>query len=295
MVNANRREFLTGLAATTAILPAVARAATPIVGARVYVIDGQSNAVGWGLGPFVWKTSSFRDSRIKQIGRFDAANMRLIDMTGEPLHFWENNQADRMGRHGFGISTVRRCVAARSSDHIAIIVPVAHNGMSVLQQLGEIPGPPDWWGDTCARIDLALSYAGSTAIDGWFCQQGERDVVIAANPSDPAYPQMPDADHFAAAKQRYIDRVRTRYGTGFPFLMGKMCPQWTTAPAGVPIAMVKNAFDAALDTVAASNPACATINSNGLYSSTDLPVHFDAASAETLAWRYYSVWKTYAG
>lgn len=295
-MQSTRRAILSGLGSIPLLSLANQAEAMPIVGARVYVLDGQSNEVGWGIGDFTWHSSPVRDYLIKQIGRFGTANMQLIDMAGEPLHFWENNQADGKGRHGCAISTVRHCVGSHHPDHIAIIVPVAHNGMSVLQQLGETdmpPDAPDWWGDACARIDAALSYPGDTYIDGWFSNQLESDVIWAASVDDPHHAQMPDAAAFAAAKQRYIDRVRERYGNGFSFIMGKACPDWTTQ-YGVYLKDVKEHFNTALDQVAAANAGCKTVDTTHLHGSADFPAHFRADSAEIFAGRAYAAWAALA-
>jgi hypothetical protein len=249
-------------------------------GFDIIIYAGQSNEVGRGIGPWTDSDPS-NDGAIFQVGRWGADDMTIVPMAAV-LQFWSQSNTG----HGHGITYARLYAAQRLEvSRQVLLVPAADGGTSILQWLGLIQGNGnDLWGDMAARIAFALGQPGNNRIVAWVEHQGETDIVIALNPSDPNHALMPDAMTYQARKLDLIDKVRSAFGT-FPMTFGLFAPGWI---ANNP---VKASFQAALAAVCAQRPLCATVDTswlsdNHMVDPSQTAIHFSAAAQETLAVRH---------
>lgn len=248
-------------------------------GYDVFIYPGQSNTVGFGEGPFT-DTDPSNDGAIFQVGR-GADDMQIIPMAS-PLSFWVPKS------RSYGISLARYYAAnLLEPGRKIVIVPTALGDTSVLQWLGEASAPHPLYPDMAARINLCLGLPGGTnRIVGWFEHQGEEDILIAQNPSDPLHAQMPDADTYYAKKCQYIAKVRDDFGE-FPMQFGLYSQSWNNGDG------VKQEFENALTAVAKLHPYCRTISTLEVPDNNSLippqgAIHFTAEGQEMLAARHYN-------
>jgi len=106
-------------------------------GYDVFVIAGQSNAVGVGAGPYVdvLKSKSL-DAKIFQLGRYGTDNKKIIPGQDVLQHF---SYTPRTTTIGFGMAFARRYARWMDKNRKVLLIPAAMGGTSVLQWLGELP------------------------------------------------------------------------------------------------------------------------------------------------------------
>jgi hypothetical protein len=255
------------------------------VGADIIVYAGQSNSVGRGIGPFCDSDAS-HDGRCFQVARAPGIDKTIIPMSA-PLQAWGYDEA----QHGHGVTFARLYAASLlQPGRSVIIVPAACGATSILQWLGlaEGNGYP-LYGDMATRIRTALAAGGLLSrIVAWVEHQGESDIAIARDPSDPCHRLMPDALAYRARKLDLIDRVRSDFGM-FPMLFGTYSDAWLPGDA------IKLSFTDALIDACDARLFCVPVSASGVEANSQVetgqnPVHFSAVGQEELARRHFAAY-----
>ncbi|HEY1709360.1 MAG TPA: sialate O-acetylesterase [Rhizomicrobium sp.] len=236
-----------------------------VEGYDILIQGGQSNGVGYGLGPYDTDTLTDRDDRIVQVGRHGGDNGKIIPAFPH-LHF---HQAEKFSRYGYTLSLARRYAATKLRwRRMLLIVPAAKNGSSSTDWLGYL------YDDMAERIRVAKALPGANRIVLYTEHQGEADTPEPEGNIDAAI------ERFKANKQKFIRRFRAEFGS-VPMLFGGYAPAWVERRPE------REALMKATREICEKTPNAAFVPASSLTSNRDERIHFDAQSQETLSARHF--------
>lgn len=240
-------------------------------GYDVFLIAGQSNALGAGLG-----YDSKLDRARKHVHQFAGSGPRARKLVSANHPLFHQTPAP-----GVGFGTTFGNLHVEAFTRPVLLVPVArgesgfspNNGYSwdVRNQSLET----SLFRFACQQLDTALNTGPGRTLRGILWHQGEWDV----------YNKM-EAGLYTEEMEALIDGFRDRFGT-VPFLLGQMSPDRMAEHAGsypdinaaqhaIPSRIEKTAFVGA---------------PSGMYNSPDDKVHFNAAGQRELGRRYFESYR----
>lgn len=248
----------------------------PDPGYDIFVVPGQSNSVGQGLGSFgAYSGPAGYDNRLFQIGRFGGGALKVIP-ADEPLQFWDNELGTR---HSFATPLMRLYAARLPGCRKVLLVPAARGQTSIFQWLND----GILWPDFLVRLDMALRTPGKPRVVAWFENQIEADInnfVIHSGP---------DATAYHDAKLVLIDRFRALC-PDVPMFFGDPVEEWRNGQTA------KNNFVASLHTAISERDRCYSVGTAGFPSNTTIDpgesdVHFCAEGLGQLAYAYWDAFE----
>lgn len=279
----------------------------PSGGFDVVVVAGQSNAVGRGLGAAEEPPELLQDEhRIFQLGRFDAADGRVIPATS-PLQHWGQNPGKNLDRRGLALPFARRYVQTLSPDRGVLLVPVARGSSTILLWDREQQpfvhagmddsGPPVLWNDLVARTRQALAATPGNRLVAVLWQQGEADINAMANPRNGLHGFMTGGELYQAKLEELRAGLRAEFDVPdqppFVFLIGECNQAWQPMDGTVAGLQAKDVITRAARAAAASDPTGASrfVSSAGIsgYNGEHDTIHYSAEGARLLGARFFEV------
>lgn len=251
------------------------RRATPAeTGYDVFLIAGQSNALGAGIGH-----DAVIDRAHPHVHQFAGGGRNAGKvLTGEhPL--WHHTRAPGVG---FGVTFGN--LHAEATGRPVLLVPAARGQSGFVPQNGfswDVENHPDTFNlfrYACRQLDTALAEGPDRVLRGILWHQGESDVRHGMHSDD--YLEKMDA---------LITGFRQRFGT-VPFILGQMSPD-RMAEYGGAYLDINAAHHAIPSRVELS--ACVEAPS-GMFNSPDDKIHFNAAGQRELGRRYYEEYRRLA-
>lgn len=258
----------------------------PCDGWDIFIEAGQSNRVGFGLGPFPALDATFMAANVFQLGRTGAAFQQVIP-TGITvrgvlyggLHFWGG--VEKFAVMGGSIEKAIQWGKLNLKPRRKIlIVPAARGGVSISQWLGITQQPADVLAANTTLYDSLISYGkialalpGINRIVNFGWHQGEAEVnQINAGKGL--------SQEYFTNLTTFFRRVRSDFGPLFPITAGHLVPTWQPDNAA------KKDIDAIIEKALASDVWGSLVDTTGLTSNFDGefdltatgPVHFNAAS-----------------
>jgi hypothetical protein len=296
--------------------------AATFTGYDIFVIAGQSNAVGFGAASISQPkpdpyTGNAVESKIFQLSRLPdlvsctgsgyPIDRKIISGIVDPLHHWSYNCRGTASA-GMGIPFARRygLNSLAPNGRRVLIIPAAKVGSSItLWDAGDT-----LYEDMKSRINYALSLRSGNKLVSVHWQQAERDILAALDPADSLHAEMPSAQAYKVRLQQLVDNLRADFAAqgGFPIIVGQPSPKPRLppdVPPGEPV--VKAEFVAVMKAVVSANPCMAFVSSekppaipvpppndntelptnSDVTGSTDV-VHFSAEGQWRLGSRYYA-------
>lgn len=283
---------------TRAGTPALGNA--PTTGASsydVFLVSGQSNAVGYGAdGDYYTDFSTLLDGTpvtgLKQWGRFGSSADQIVDAV-EPLQhndsscdpsYYATPSSSTPRQVGFGLAFAKAYKNATGRD--VLLVPCAKGA----QPISAFAKGGALYTDMVTRTQAAVASQPSNTLKGVLWLQGESDAENGTN-----------VGAFSSSLNSLIADLRADLvAPTLPFIIGELIPAWVAdntvrPPKG--IAAAKAAINSALQTIAGSSN-CAWVSAQAIGSDPVLTpnnatedryiVHYSAASQRRLGARYYS-------
>lgn len=278
-------------------------------GYDIFIVAGQSNSVGFGLGPFLDPTASAElDQKIFQIGRLAESNLQVVPAADYLEHWFTTNGTQRGTGKGFGPTFARLYVAkVLASERRVLLIPAGVPGVASFQWddvLTPAPsGRPDFvdskvfLSDLKMRIQIALSLPGGNhRVVGLLWHQGESDVPCL-QPNFWCHPLTPAAQVFSQRLRSVFEVLRAEGRHNFPIIMGTFVPTWDgEMESSGPLLEQKKLIEDAILNLTTSVPSLGVIDVNGLRSNGDVgfgtdPVHFSAQSQVDMGFRYFETFQ----
>lgn len=242
-------------------------------GYDVFLIAGQSNALGAGIGQD--KKLDAPDPNVHQLagsGR-NAGNI----IAGEHP-FWHHARAQ-----GVGFGQTFGKLHAEATGRPVLIVGAArgeagfHPDGGLTWDPGDTTGATNLYKFAVKQVYIALTAQPANKLRGVLWHQGEND---SRHLSECAYAQRLDA---------LIAGLRTEFGT-VPFLIGQMSPdRMAEHGRGYP------GIDAAHRATPERLPLTAFVHApSGMYNSEEEKIHFNAEGQRELGRRYYAAYRRLA-
>jgi hypothetical protein len=233
----------------------------------IVIIAGQSNAVGYGLGPYSVDRRS--DDKLFQVGRIGTDNLRIISAR-KSLQFWGMTSTD-WTRGGIGLSFIREFAKAQVPGRKVLVIPAAKSGTSILQWQ---PGGK-LYSDMIQRIQRALQTDSRSRIAAVLWHQSETDI---------SHPMAPES-YFRQLKMVFV-QLRNDFPGSFPILVGEPVPSWKAGSTQ------KTAIVDQIKKLSQDLPEVSFVSAAGLLSNQDAgytadPIHFSGAAAIEYGLRYY--------
>jgi len=271
-------------------------AQSDFTGYDVFVIAGQSNAVGVGTGPYTDDIKSRSlDKKIFQIGRIGAQNLKIIPATDVLQHF---GYAKNKTQIGFGMAFARRYAQVMDSDRKVLLVPAAMGGTSILQWLGELPlkstKTDSLVKDLKRRLSAAMTATTSSGnplknkFKGLLWMQGEADITKTVLRKDHMNEIL-----YIQKLENLIAQILNDYPTEkVSVIVGEPSPEWVSIGGRIDLKPTKLLFRKnvmdwvnALDTRAFVFSDGLTSNPEGIGGGS---VHYDATSQIKLGQLFYN-------
>jgi hypothetical protein len=261
----------------------------------IIIVAGQSNACGFGLGPFHDPDSTPEtNARIFQLGRYLDRDMQIIPGTDTLENWMYTPEWPRLGMTGGTTAFARQYVKSRLADgRQVLLIPGAYPGVSITDWMDvttNLPGDAqaNLYGDLRSRVNTVLAVNPGSKIVSLYWHQGETDIVKI---------EMNDGEISSGAvyEQRLsilMDRFRHDFGPDFPIVLGDFVATWNTgSPA-------KKDVQDAVQRVIGSHAGLHFVLSAGLPSNTDTGasqdpdenVHFNAQAQIDFGKRYFEAW-----
>lgn len=245
----------------------------PVISYDVFPVIGQSNAYnGLGLDYAI----DITDTRIKQLGRFDSNNYKII-AARDPLE----HHSIANDRNGFAMTFALNYLQYYwEGNRQVLLIPGAKNASSF--QNREWNKGDTLYNDVVKRIKYVLEKYPGSKVRAFLWHQGESDVYWGRD-----YTGM--LDRMIVNMRRDVAGVA---GDSIPFLLGGFVPYWVD---GYPAAKIT-------DSVVRETPQ--RVRFTG-YASARLPfvitkpdnrvdaIHFDAAGQRILGQRYFNVYRQF--
>lgn len=232
----------------------------------IFLIAGQSNThLGYKLDSVLDAT----DIRIKQLGRFDAENLRVI-AAAEPLQHWTATPNDI----GFALTFAKLYQAQHlAANRRVLLIPCGHGSTGF--SAGHWNKGDGLYADALQRTRYALSLNPGSRLVAILWHQGESDVAWL--------PYQQALDSMIVNMRSDIAGMQN-----IPFLLGGMVPYWVAQDSA---RMVQQAILAATPqrvamTAYVSPYYPAVIKKTDI---TSIPEHYDARAQRELGRRYFRV------
>jgi hypothetical protein len=269
-------------------------------GYDVILIAGQSNAVGFGCGPYTPEFTD-QDGRIFQI----KPDLSIVPAADPLFH------RDGSNRVGFGMAFARLYARAFSSDlRKVLIVPVARAATSIIQwdDIDEGidfsgAGTPfasdttELWRGMTRRLTHALGAgSGRNRLVAVLWHQGESDYNYINDATSNIHRHMGSTDVYRRHLQSLAEALRRQVpsAAAAPFLIGELPRFWAeVSPHGHPALLAR--FNAALADAAAEIGLAAVVSSEGLVSGAAFECadryHFSAMSQTEFGRRFFQAYQ----
>lgn len=244
------------------------RRATPAEGGYdVFLIAGQSNALGAGMGH-----DTALDRAHPNVHQFAGSGRKAGQVLTGAHPLWHHTCAPGVG---FGVTFGNLHVEATGRP--VLLVPAARGESGFVPQNGfswDVDDHPDTFNlfrYACRQLDAALGEGTGRVLRGILWHQGESDVRQRMN-----------SDEYLERMDALITGFRGRFGT-VPFILGQMSPDRMAEHGGTYLD-INTAHHAIPSRVALSAFVEAP---SGMFNSTDDKIHFNAAGQRELGRRYY--------
>jgi hypothetical protein len=270
-------------------------------GYDIIIIAGQSNAVGYGCGPYT-DVSKSEDGRILQV---DPSNN--VIPASDPLYF----NPGHANLVGMGMTFARQYAQQLPANRKIIIVPTAFGGTSVLEWDNRDDGI-DFTGTTpfqadstflydrlIARTRAALAYGGTqNRVTAILWHQGENDYAAIKNTGagwSAMHNWMPSIAVYQSHLENTLNLFRRSLSNGasVPIVVGHLGGFWARQNGADPGGAVLSDFNRGISAVSARIPNSAAVSAAGLTSDAEAgcsadTAHFSAASEVELGKRYFA-------
>ena len=269
----------------------------------VFIISGQSNAVGYGADGQYWTDFDFEFDAtpvdgVKQWGRWGSVANSIINAT-EPLHHNDTitNPANYLTpsaasprQVGFGFSFGKAYKAATGRN--VLLVPCARGA----QPISAFARGTELYNDMVQRAQAAVNSVVGNTLAGILWHQGESDCENGNS-----------ATSFAGALSSLISDLRADLSAlSLPFIIGGFVPAWVSDNDVRPpfdSSTEKATIDSALKTVAGA-PNNAWVSAGIIGGDAALApnnavdgryiIHFNAASQRRMGVRYFNAFSALA-
>ena len=267
-------------------------------GFDIIIVAGQSNAIGYGKGPYEDLQIPNEQSQIFQIGRGGSNDGKIIP-AHEQLDHWSKLK-DNTGV-GFAMTFARQYARKlRAPNRRILLVPAAHNGTDILlwsvpRSLEEPTLYTKLYFDMILRTRSALQASAAVPqrnrVVAVLWHQGEANLsAMIRNQLSESGKTVPNPAAYEPRLVQLIQSLRKEFSERLPFLMGQVMPD---SDADHPI---RKEFDQRLETLAKRIPCVAFVSSNGLKSNSDFDPalkdgdHFSAKSMVEFGRRYFNAY-----
>jgi hypothetical protein len=270
-------------------------------GYDVIIIAGQSNAVGYGCGPYT-DVSKSEDARILQV---DPSNN--VIPASDALYF----NPGHANLVGLGMTFARLYAQRLPPNRKVIVVPTAFGGTSVLEWdnrdegidfTGTAPFAADstfLYDRMIARTKAALAYGGTqNRVTAILWHQGENDYAAIKNTGagwSAMHNWMPSVPAYQARLEETLNLFRRSLdnGAAVPLIAGHLGSFWARQNGADPGGAVLGDFNRGIAAAAARIPNSAVVSAIGLNSDAEAgcsadTAHFSAASEIELGKRYFA-------
>lgn len=233
---------------------------------QIILVMGQSNThYGQGYDPIL----DAPDDRIKQLGRFDRNDMKIIEAK-EPLE----HRTKLENRVGIAL-TFAKLFANRflEEDKKVLIVPAAVAGSSFAS--GDWNRGDEYYDDAVERLQWCMTQFPSSELSTILWHQGESD----ANEENENYQQ--NLDQFIRDFREDIQEPDV------PFILGGMVPSWANnSEEGIKIQEIIKNTPKRLENTYYVDPT----NPFTIQADPEEPIHYDAKGVRELGRRYFEVY-----
>jgi hypothetical protein len=265
---------------------------------HVFVVAGQSNAVGFGTNASSF-TSNPKDANIRFFYRVGSPPRDSADSTSggqwTTLGAQTNNSSGnfRFGSGGYGPEIgIGRSLFDAISEPIAII-KVAYNATNLHEDWSAVTPSgyslyPSLVSDINTALNLLIDEGYAPSLSGFFWMQGENDAKD--QPTGFPAPAQPDAaDHYASNLQSFVQALQTEFSAEkLIFVLARITDQ-TSGSIGFSYNLeLWNRVREAQVVVGESNSLFAWVDTDDL-SKSDW-VHFDNSGMDTLGARFAEAW-----
>lgn len=244
------------------------RRATPAKsGYDVFLIAGQSNALGAGLGH-----DAVLDRAHRNVHQFAGAGRKAGQVLTGAHPLWHHTRAPGVG---FGVTFGN--LHAEATGRPVLLVPVARGESGFVPQNGfswDVEDHPDTFNlfrYACRQLDTAVAGGSGRVLRAILWHQGESDVRQGMN-----------SDEYLERMDALITGFRRRFRT-VPFILGQMSPDRMAEYGGGYLDI-----NAAHQAIPRRVELSAFVEApSGMFNSTDDKIHFNAAGQRELGRRYY--------
>jgi hypothetical protein len=269
-------------------------------GYDLILIAGQSNAVGFGCGPYT-PLHAEQDPLIDQI----KPDLSIIPAS-DPL--WHNDGTNKVG---FGLAFARLYAQeSLAPNRRVLIVPVARGATSILEwnkadegldfSSTGLPSSPELWSKMITRLDAALAAgSGTNRVAAVLWQQGESDYNFINDPGSPFHASMSSPDMYRQRLERWISDLRAAEPAtaGAPFIRGEIPRFWPPPPLVASDPQRVTQLNAAIASASISNAGLA--QTGGLLSGANFScmdaAHINAMSQTEFGRRFYDTYRAMKG
>lgn len=251
------------------------RRVTPCeAGYDVFLVAGQSNALGAGVGQ-----DKVLDAPHRNVHQFAGSGRNAGNIVAGEHPFWHHTRAQ-----GVGFSQTFGKLHTEAAGRPVLIVPTARGEAGFHPDAGLTWDPEDTTGATnlykfaVKQLYMALTTHPANVLRGVLWHQGENDSRYL------------DETAYAARLDSLINALRAEFGT-VPFILGQMSPdRMAEHGGGYP------GIDAAHRSTPSRVPLAAFVEAPaGMYNSEAEKIHFNAAGQRELGRRYYREFTRLAG
>lgn len=217
----------------------------------VYVVAGQSNAVGYDESIVTELELSDKDARIKQLGLYDNDNLQVIELgtcaqSFQDMRTFTNsaNFGGATGTKGIHLPLMKQLLPHIPDDYTIVVVPAAYGGTGFLGSKGygtyneTTMKPSDGmlkWGVESAyykamknRVKHLLDLNAENKFGGVIWCQGENDSAGPASDHFTAFTAMAD-DFNTYFETNYKDRSVTGTWDANIWFIYETCNYWRTS------------------------------------------------------------------
>lgn len=273
-----------------------------LIGYDIFIVAGQSNAVGAGQGEEVDPLARPEiDDKIDQLGRFSSDNFKIIPM-GHQLQHWGCDQG--VCAVGFASSFARNYVQrSLGPGRRVLLVPAALGGSGSFQW-DEVIEKVSWPNFQDSRVlldDLTLrirhlrALPGKNIFAGLLWHQGETDA-LCLTPGVWCASLTQGVKGFSLRIQNLFRFLRQEAQTDFPILVGGFVPRW--GQGSFRIWSSKQQIEGALQRLAQEIPRVGYVESRGLTSNAEVVrgsqdrIHFSAPAQIEFGRRYFQIFQS---
>lgn len=277
----------------------------------IYVIAGQSNAVGMGEGIQFESSSHLLNSyKIHQMGKAEFANLSAVTPARDSLNHW-GTRSDSY--KGFGIPFARRVANHLARNRKILLIPAARGSTSIVEWNNSAndlmvsrADSTELYDNMVSRVHRALQLNSGNRLKGVLWQQGGADILALANSGHPArLRNVSDSVYPAEYRKRLMDLrndLRSEFSSQncFAFLMGEEVTDFGDANKNSARKLIMDE----LQSVASSDPCgkSAVISSAALRTNEDSglkslagKIHISAEGQRVFGHRFYIALKILMG